>query len=542
MGKDKDKKKDKDGELEASEDIPNFYCRRNPTIPRQNQPRPYAFLQRILSEHRIRTEDDFEEGQSMEEVSKSLAATSVSNHDGSLDSITVQAGDGAITAVQNGLNLRETASTLAEASGASDAGQATSDSVSSSSTFSSRSAASDKTDVEEELPWFSQLSAYPQLRSAGIPLVPDDAFSSKTGGLNASSTKKRQNTAASIASASMSSLNGSQKASSSSSASTSLFGSGSSPLSRVTSPKTASTSTMESFPRSGSPASLNGAFSAPITSTTSSQLESDAKQSAASISNSIKAMPATASNGATAPSVPRIVPFAQPALNGASTNSAPNPPPDFQEDLLPPDNFAMVNSHVYRSSFPKKKHFPFLRTLGLRSVLTLILEEYPETNSTFLDTNGITFFQFGIPGNKEPFVSIPTDKITAALVTILDRRNHPMLIHCNKGKHRTGCLIGCLRKLQQWSLTTIFDEYRRFSWPKSRSMDQEFIELYDERAVWRDIDVRWLPKWSVLPLASLNLHNKTRKIEDLEDEIDGVNDQDGGEGSYQDSLTIWRGM
>jgi tyrosine-protein phosphatase SIW14 len=28
-------------------------------------------------------------------------------------------------------------------------------------------------------------------------------------------------------------------------------------------------------------------------------------------------------------------------------------------------------------------------------------------------------------------------------------------------------------------------------------MDQEFIELYDESAVWRDIDVRWLPKWCV---------------------------------------------
>ncbi|PWN92973.1 protein-tyrosine phosphatase, partial [Acaromyces ingoldii] len=163
--------------------------------------------------------------------------------------------------------------------------------------------------------------------------------------------------------------------------------------------------------------------------------------------------------------------------------------------LVPPDNFAMVNTYVYRSSFPKKKHFAFLETLGLKSVLTLILEEYPEPNMRFLDANGITFFQFGIPGNKEPFVSIPPDKIGAALVTILDRRNHPMLIHCNKGKHRTGCLIGCLRKLQQWSLTTIFDEYRRFSYPKSRSMDQEFIELFDERSVWGQVERAYLPHW-----------------------------------------------
>ena len=80
----------------------------------------------------------------------------------------------------------------------------------------------------------------------------------------------------------------------------------------------------------------------------------------------------------------------------------------------------------------------------------------------------------------------------------MDRRNHPMLIHCNKGKHRTGCLIGCLRKLQQWSLTTIFDEYRRFSAPKSRSMDQEFIELYRESVVWSQVERDWLPRWAVL--------------------------------------------
>lgn len=57
------------------------------------------------------------------------------------------------------------------------------------------------------------------------------------------------------------------------------------------------------------------------------------------------------------------------------------------------------------------------------------------------------FFQFGIPGNKEPFVSIPEEKIVAALSTILDRRNHPMLIHCNKGKVRRPLVLpyGLLR-------------------------------------------------------------------------------------------------
>ncbi|KAF9141346.1 Tyrosine-protein phosphatase dsp1 [Mortierella sp. GBA39] len=166
------------------------------------------------------------------------------------------------------------------------------------------------------------------------------------------------------------------------------------------------------------------------------------------------------------------------SLNGGESSSYP-------EDLCPPDNFNMVSTWIYRSSFPKKKNFSFLKKLGLKSILTLILEDYPDQNMKFLKENKITLFQFGIAGNKEPFVQIPDDKICAALAVLLDRRNHPILIHCNKGKHRTGCLIGCLRKLQQWSHTSIFDEYRRFSHPKSRSMDQQFIELFDGREAWK---------------------------------------------------------
>ncbi|KAI9168382.1 tyrosine-protein phosphatase siw14 [Blastocladiella emersonii ATCC 22665] len=172
-------------------------------------------------------------------------------------------------------------------------------------------------------------------------------------------------------------------------------------------------------------------------------------------------------------------------------------PPE-PEEMLPTENIALVAKGVYRSAFPKKKHFAFLKKLGLKSILTLILEEYPEQNVKFLEENGITLFQFGVAGNKEPFVDIPEDKIVAALACLMDKRNHPILIHCNKGKHRTGCLVGCLRKLQHWSHTSIFDEYRRFSHPKSRSMDQQFIELFDTDKAWAVIDKRHVPDWPEL--------------------------------------------
>lgn len=150
-----------------------------------------------------------------------------------------------------------------------------------------------------------------------------------------------------------------------------------------------------------------------------------------------------------------------------------------EELLVPPLNFAMVDHGVYRSGFPDVSNLPFLEPLRLRSVLCLCPEPYPEANQEFLRTHGIRLFQFGIDGSKEPFVNIPEDRIREALKVVLDVRNHPVLIHCKRGKHRTGCVVGCLRKLQRWCLTSIFDEYQRFAAAKARVSDLRFMELFD---------------------------------------------------------------
>ncbi|KAJ1956586.1 tyrosine-protein phosphatase siw14 [Linderina pennispora] len=180
------------------------------------------------------------------------------------------------------------------------------------------------------------------------------------------------------------------------------------------------------------------------------------------------------------------------------TKAFDDPHLEFPEDMYPPENFSMVCPYIYRSGMPKKRNFAFLQKLKLKSILTLILEEYPTQNQKFLAENNITLFQFGVAGNKEPFADIPEDIMCEALLTLMDKRNHPILIHCNKGKHRTGCLVGCLRKLQEWSNTSIFDEYRRFSAPKSRSMDQQFIELFDIQPVLDQVDKENVPDWPTI--------------------------------------------
>ncbi|KAI5409267.1 Tyrosine-protein phosphatase dsp5 [Lathyrus oleraceus] len=66
-----------------------------------------------------------------------------------------------------------------------------------------------------------------------------------------------------------------------------------------------------------------------------------------------------------------------------------------------------------------------------------------------------------------------------ALKILLDVRNHPVLIHCKRGKHRTGCVVGCFRKMQNWCLSSVFEEYQRYAGAKSRTADLTFIEMFD---------------------------------------------------------------
>ncbi|KAJ2891464.1 tyrosine-protein phosphatase siw14 [Coemansia aciculifera] len=146
--------------------------------------------------------------------------------------------------------------------------------------------------------------------------------------------------------------------------------------------------------------------------------------------------------------------------------------------IVPPLNFAMVAPGIYRSGFPNKKSHPFLLQLRLRTIIYVFDDDtVPEYHQQFVETSGIVFKHFQVAANKEPFIEMDHAQVADILAEVLDTRNHPLLIHCNRGIRRVGCLVGCIRKLQGWAMTAIFDEYQRFSGTKIRISDQEFIEV-----------------------------------------------------------------
>jgi len=109
------------------------------------------------------------------------------------------------------------------------------------------------------------------------------------------------------------------------------------------------------------------------------------------------------------------------------------------------------------------------------------------------------------------------DVVLKALHIILDQGTYPLIVMCGLGRHPTGIklililigintnnqsfqkkkkkkgtVIGCLRKLQRWSLTSIFEEYRRFAGSKVRVLNEQFIELFDTDLVNIPVEHPWL--------------------------------------------------
>ncbi|GBG61212.1 hypothetical protein CBR_g19745 [Chara braunii] len=80
---------------------------------------------------------------------------------------------------------------------------------------------------------------------------------------------------------------------------------------------------------------------------------------------------------------------------------------------------------------------------------------------------------------NNPASPISEEEVLSALQIILLPQNYPLHVMCNLGRHRTGTVIGCLRKLQRWNLTAIFEEYRRYAGSKVRLLNEQFIELFD---------------------------------------------------------------
>lgn len=148
-----------------------------------------------------------------------------------------------------------------------------------------------------------------------------------------------------------------------------------------------------------------------------------------------------------------------------------------------PENFGVVTPGVYRSGYPKAEDFGYLEQLRLKTIVTLVKKDEVDADlQKFINANRINQFTFAMKGTKKE--AIPLHTMKSILDVILDRRNYPMMIHCNHGKHRTGCVIAVMRYTLGWNQKSVVDEYRTYAEPKIRDVDVEYISSFETSSLW----------------------------------------------------------
>ncbi|KAJ9475535.1 putative tyrosine-protein phosphatase OCA1 (putative) [Pseudozyma hubeiensis] len=190
----------------------------------------------------------------------------------------------------------------------------------------------------------------------------------------------------------------------------------------------------------------------------------------------------------------------------------------------PPALFASVAPIIYRSATPTPSNHSFLRTLQLRTILSLTAELPSPSLVAFCQRHNIQFLHFGLrrwgsasltsSSSSSPPASpmldlsflhtstltttsssptLTEDLVKDSLQLLLTSSHHPILVTDTSGIHEIGVLLGCLRKLQRWNFATILLEYRHFAGNRARATNERFVEMFDTDLI--TVDREAAPRW-----------------------------------------------
>lgn len=189
--------------------------------------------------------------------------------------------------------------------------------------------------------------------------------------------------------------------------------------------------------------------------------------------------------------------------------------------LTPPLNFAMVEEGVYRSAYPTEANVPYLRHIGIRTVVLLSIEVLPGPvrRSLAADVTGKTTFSYATRGpirvvdvadlstwrvdGRNSGDDFSRRDVMRALDFAVDRQWHPVLFACPLGELQTSVFVGCMRRYQHWSLAAIVSECELFT-NVCRSLRSSLLFLIES----------WDP--TSFPISAVNIHyrNRERQLRD----------------------------
>ncbi|EME84460.1 uncharacterized protein MYCFIDRAFT_163273 [Pseudocercospora fijiensis CIRAD86] len=151
---------------------------------------------------------------------------------------------------------------------------------------------------------------------------------------------------------------------------------------------------------------------------------------------------------------------------------------------------------MFRSSFPQRENIEFLGSLKLRSILTLTTKNDPcETYSDFVRNSSVRHKIMELETNKEGAINMKPDNLCEAILFAMNPSHRPVYVHCNQGRHRTGCFVACLRKIEGWPIEDVLAEYDTYASPKPRDGDIAFIKQFDPKVIYTFAEQNPHLKW-----------------------------------------------
>ncbi|OCF33992.1 cytoplasmic protein [Kwoniella heveanensis CBS 569] len=176
-------------------------------------------------------------------------------------------------------------------------------------------------------------------------------------------------------------------------------------------------------------------------------------------------------------------------------------PADCPAVVVPPINFSLVAPGIYRSGHPNRKNFAFLRRLNLRGIIYVEgTEPYRQDSMDFVTSSELQLYRFDLSKEADLHTVEGKKRLEGLLGVLLDKRNHPLLVHDDTGKGSATLVCALIRRIQGWSLTGAFAEGDMFSGPAGGAegvglgeAGMEFIAAFEPKRIKYDRQNR--PDW-----------------------------------------------
>ncbi|KAL6931240.1 uncharacterized protein HGUI_00331 [Hanseniaspora guilliermondii] len=171
-----------------------------------------------------------------------------------------------------------------------------------------------------------------------------------------------------------------------------------------------------------------------------------------------------------------------------------------------PLQFQIIEPRLYRGIFPTKENLSFLKTLQLKTIITILPDNYDIKEESpyyqkFIDDNKIDLRQFvgdikwksknkdkklkkektkkasEDVKRRDKTVGISVDEIYKIMDIVTDAEKYPIFIHDLTNETVTPLVVAVFRKFAYWNLVSILDEFIKYS-GSVNIHERKFIEEF----------------------------------------------------------------